>query len=77
MEINTVHFQENFLKIMDEIGSFHNEVIITKEGKPWVKLVCFRERKTKPFIGSLIGVGKTMDDLTKTFEDEWEADESL
>jgi len=77
MMVSTVQFQENFLKIMDEVASLQNEVIITKEGKPWVKLICFRERKTKPFIGSLTGVGKTADDLTKTFEDEWETDDSL
>ncbi len=74
MEISTVQFQENFLKIIDEVRSFRNEVIITKNGRPWVKLVSFRDKERKSFIGSLTGVGKTEADLSNSFEDEWESD---
>jgi antitoxin (DNA-binding transcriptional repressor) of toxin-antitoxin stability system len=49
--------------------------VITKQGKPWAKLVSVEEKAAHAFLGSLVGVGTTIDDLLEPFdEDEWECD---
>ena len=39
MEISTTQFQERCLQIVEDVHARHTEVVITKQGKPWAKLV--------------------------------------
>ncbi len=73
MKINAAKFRANCLKLLDEVYLTKEEIIIMKHGKPVAKLVGIENPNDKdPLIGSLTEVGKTCDDLTKPFDDEWE-----
>jgi prevent-host-death family protein len=74
MEINATQFREHCFELIDEVHTSCIELIITKHGKPWAKLVSTNDESSKPFIGSFTGVGKTVGDLLEPFDDEWELD---
>ena len=75
MEISTTQFQEQCLQIVEDVHARQTEVVITKQGKPWAKLVSVEEKEPHAFLGSLVGVGTTVDDLLEPCdEDEWECD---
>ncbi len=74
MEVNATQFQENFTQLIDKVHALNKEIIITRHGKPWAKVVSVGEHESKPFIGSLTGVGRTVGDVLAPFDDEWEGD---
>jgi prevent-host-death family protein len=74
MEVSTTKFKENCLELIDEVYTSHTEIVITKHGEALAKLVSIQNKTSKPFVGSLTGVGETVGDLCESFEDEWELD---
>ncbi|MCP4701348.1 MAG: type II toxin-antitoxin system prevent-host-death family antitoxin [Gammaproteobacteria bacterium] len=72
MDIAVDQFKDLCLKLVDEVHSAKSEIVITKHGKPWAKLVAFAEKKSQPFLGSYTGIGKTVGDLLEPFEEEWD-----
>jgi prevent-host-death family protein len=78
MHISTVKFRQDLFKILDKVNKTHNEVIITKRGKPIAKIVHINDMDcTKdPLIGAMKGQGKTIGDLTQPVMDsvDWEVD---
>ncbi len=74
MVINMIQFKENCLQLIDNVHSLNKEIIITKNGKPWAKLVSMDNDTSQPFVGSLPGVGRTVGDLLAPFADEWVCD---
>ena len=77
MQITSVEFRANCFKILDKIKFFHEEVVITKRGKPIAKLVHINDEEEKdPLLGALTGVGRTLGDLTEPLADveEWKID---
>jgi prevent-host-death family protein len=70
-------FKAKCLAIMDEVNRTGQEIIITKRGKPSVRLVPFRETQKASFIGRLEGIMKINgdpDDLIKPVfpEADWD-----
>ena len=51
MEIEVGQFKSKCLKLMDDVHKYHEEIIITKHGKPLAKLVPIGEKAP----GSLFG----------------------
>lgn len=74
MEISTTQFQKQCLQFVEDVHVQHTEIVITKHGKPWAKLIAAEGTGSHPFLGSFVGVGTTVDDLLEPFEDEWECD---
>ena len=74
MEVSTTQLKEQCFRLIDKVHTLHTEVVITKHGKPWAKLVSINDELSKPFIGSFTGVGKTVGDILEPFDDEWELD---
>ena len=75
MEISTTQFQEDCMQLIETVHQHHTEIIITKQGKPWAKLMAVDESPvSQPFLGALSGVGTTVENLLEPFEDEWECD---
>ena len=73
MEINAAKFRANCLKLLDEVYLTKEDIIIMKHGKPIAKLVGIQSLdNVDPLIGGLTGVGKTCEDLTKPFDDDWD-----
>jgi prevent-host-death family protein len=77
MEINVAEFRMKCSKIFDQVQSTQREVIITKRGKRIAKIVPMdQEARKDPLIGALVGVGRTVEDLTQPVIDSqsWELD---
>lgn len=77
MQITSAEFRANCFKILDKIQQTHDEVVITKRGKPIAKLVHIDDESRKdPLLGALAGLGRTLGDLTQPVADanEWEMD---
>jgi prevent-host-death family protein len=77
MDISAADFRKNFFQILGQVEQTHNEVVITKRGKPIAKLVYIKDDEEKdPLIGALAGLGRTVGDLTEPVVDveSWELD---
>lgn len=70
MEISAAEFRANCFKILDQVNVTHQEVVITKRGKPIAKLVHFaRQNEKDPLLGSMEGLVETIGDLTEPVVD--------
>jgi prevent-host-death family protein len=67
-------FKAKCLGIMDQVNSQHKAVIITKHGKPIVKLVPYEEQASSLF-GSMQNTIKIKGDIVETLGEQWDADE--
>lgn len=67
-------FKARCLRVMDEVNSTRQPVLITKKGKPVAKLVPAAE-PPDDFLGKLSGVMKIVGDITQPIEepDAWES----
>ncbi|MGO9126388.1 MAG: type II toxin-antitoxin system Phd/YefM family antitoxin [Terriglobales bacterium] len=67
-------FKARCLKVMDEVESTREPVVITKKGRPVAKLVP-ATGPSEDFLGRLSGCMKIVGDITQPIEDPeaWEA----
>jgi prevent-host-death family protein len=67
-------FKARCLKVMDEVESTREPVVITKKGRPVAKLVPASE-PSEGFLGKLSGSMKIVGDITQPIEDHeaWDA----
>jgi prevent-host-death family protein len=67
-------FKARCLKVMDEVRSTREPVVITKKGRPVAKLVPAEELPAD-FLGRLAGAMKIVGDITRPLEDAevWDA----
>jgi prevent-host-death family protein len=67
-------FKARCLKIMDQVKSTREPVVITKKGRPVAKLVP-AEEASDDFLGKLSGTMKIVGDITQPLEDpeDWNA----
>ena len=67
-------FKARCLKIMDDVQSTREPVVITKKGRPVVKLVP-AEEPLDDFLGKLSGTMKIVGDITQPIEEPevWDA----
>lgn len=67
-------FKARCLKVMDDVESTREPVVITKNGRPVAKLVPATE-PSGDFLGKLAGSMKIVGDITQPVEDPeaWEA----
>ena len=75
MQIAAGQFKARCLKLMDEVQTSREEVIITKRSKPIAKLVPFEEAPLRPLFGFLQGTVAIHDDLTAPLDEHWDVDE--
>lgn len=74
-KMNAADFKSKCLKVMDNVAIYHQEVVITKHGKPVAKLVPFSEKPSGSVFGYLKESVKTKGDITKPLDEAWEADQ--
>ena len=72
IQIPAGEFKAKCLKIMDKIHDFHDEVIVTKHGKPIVKIVAIEDKPLNVF-GCMKGTAKIKGDIIAPLDEEWEA----
>jgi prevent-host-death family protein len=74
MKISAAEFKAKCLKIMDQVNSFHNEVIITKHGKPIAKLVPYNRKPARTLFGYLKNSITIRHDITKPIDEKWDVE---
>lgn len=72
MKIAAGQFKAQCLKLMDQVQSHQEEIIITKHGKPVAKLVPFEETSASA-LGFLKGTVFNIDDIVSPIDEAWEA----
>lgn len=73
MQVTITKFKAHCLELIDEVHQTHQDIVITRKGKPLAKLSYLPDVKADDYVGSLTGVGKTMADLTEPIAEVWEA----
>lgn len=63
-------FKAKCLALLDEVRDQHEEIIVTKRGKPVAKLVPITSRG-RPSLGHMV---RFMGDVESSIDVEWEAD---
>jgi prevent-host-death family protein len=72
-EVGAAEFKAKCLGLIDEIHSRkRNQVIVTKRGKPYAKLVPV-DSEDEPFYGCLEGMATIRGDITKPIDVDWNA----
>jgi len=74
MRLSAAEFKSKCLRIMDEVNSTHEEVVITKHGKPVAKLVPYSEKPNKAFFGYMKNSVKITGDITESLNESWDAE---
>ena len=74
MYITAAEFKAKCLKIMDQVNDFHEEVIITKHGKPVAKLISVNSEPKKSIFGYLKNSVKVEKDIIEHINIEWDAE---
>lgn len=75
MNIPAGEFKAHCLKLMDEVQQSHEEIVITKFGKPVAKLVPVDGEEKKPLFGFLKNSVVIKGDLVEPTGEKWRADE--
>ena len=71
--VGATEFKAKCLELMDEVHDRkRNSLVITKRGKPYVKLVPVEESDV-PLFGCMKGTVKILGDLTEPTGEEWDA----
>jgi prevent-host-death family protein len=74
MKIAAGRFKAECLKLMDHVNKTHEEIIISKRGKPVAKLVPVESEPTRSIFGFMKNtVGKENDIVNPTGE-QWDAE---
>jgi len=74
MQISAAAFKAKCLKIMDQVHMYHNEVIITKHGKPVAKLIPYSETPEKSIFGYMKNSVQITGDMIEPINEQWEMD---
>ena len=70
--IDVSEFDEQYLKLVNEVAGDGNEIVVTKNGRPISRLVPFR-KKPKSLFGIDKGRFELLGDVISTVNVEWEA----
>lgn len=68
MEISAGEFKAKCLKLMDEVASSHEKVVITKRGKPVAMLVPVEAEEAAPLFGYMAGTASVQGDIVAPVE---------
>ena len=75
MEISAGKFKAQCLKLMDQVKTYHEEIIITKYGKPVAKLVPLEQSTQQSLFGYMADSVTITGDIIAPIEDQWEAND--
>jgi len=74
MQISAADFKAKCLKIMDQVNDFHEEVVITKHGKPVAKLVPYSQKPLKNLYGYMKNTVQINRDIIAPVDEIWDAE---
>ncbi len=75
MNIAAGEFKAKCLKLMDDVQKHHEDIIITKYGKPIAKLTAIEKEAPKPLFGFLKDSVVITGDIVKPTGEIWDVDE--
>ena len=73
MKISAGQFKARCLKLMDDVKSRREEVIITKRGRPVARLVPYEE-KPVPIHGHMKSTIEILGDIVSPVQEKWDAE---
>ena len=73
MKIPAGQFKAQCLKLMDEVNTRHEEVVITKRGKPVARLVPYEETSV-PIHGFMKNTVTIIGDVVSPTGEKWDAE---
>ena len=73
-EMAAGQFKAKCLRVMNEVQQTREEVVITKHGKPVVKLVPVESDESPSLLGYLQGTVQVTGDIVSPVDEVWEAD---
>lgn len=74
MNINAAEFKAKCLKLIDEVAATHEPLVITKRGKPLVKLVPIESETPTSLFGYMQGTGQILGDIVNVPHEPWAAE---
>lgn len=74
MDISAAEFKAKCLKLLDQVASTHEPLVITKRGKPVAKLVPIQEEAPVPLFGYMKGTGQILGDIVNVPHEPWAAE---
>lgn len=74
MNINAAAFKAKCLKLIDEVATTHEPLIITKRGKPVARLVPIEDENPPSLFGYMKGTGKIIGDIVNVPHEPWAAE---
>lgn len=72
MEIAAGKFKAQCLQLMDQVKQTHEEIVITKHGRPVAKLVPVEEQPSSSFVGYMKGSVVISGDIIAPVDEDWE-----
>ena len=74
--VAVAEFKAKCLRLMDRVNKSHEEIVITKHGKPVAKLVAVSNKATprKALLGYMQGTAKELGDIMAPLGEVWDAD---
>jgi prevent-host-death family protein len=75
MKIAAGKFKACCLQVLREVQERHEEVVVTKHGKPVAKVVPVAEEAPQPIIGCMRGTATITGDIVGPIGVKWNADE--
>jgi prevent-host-death family protein len=74
MQIAAGQFKAQCLQLMDQVQQTHEEIVITKHGRPVAKLVPVESAGERSLLGYLQGSVQVVGDIVSPLDESWEAD---
>ena len=74
MNINVSEFKASCLKLIDEVATTHEPLVIGKRGKPLVKLVPIVDETPKSMFGYMKGTVTIHGDILAPLDELWSAE---
>ncbi len=74
MQIAAGQFKAQCLQLMDQVQQTHEEIVITKHGRPVAKLVPVEAAAEQSLLGHLQGSVQVVGDIVSPLDESWEAD---
>jgi prevent-host-death family protein len=74
MQLTAVEFQSKCIELMDQVKENHEEVIITKDGKPIAKLIPMGEETAGSLFGFMKDTVKINGDIVASIDEKWDVE---
>jgi prevent-host-death family protein len=72
-EVPATAFKDSCLQLIERVRQTHEEIVVTRYGRPVAKLVAFEEGKA-PLFGFLEGSVTIHGDIIAPLDEEWDAE---